>query len=152
MRRGPRAVHSASMKTTTEVSRHDPAGTIRIREFAFTGYPVTDMARAREFYEGVLGLKTGMVWEEAGRAWIEYDLGGHTLAINNSTPQWKPSRDGPALALEVEDFDATVTALRERGVRFTVEPLEVPTCRLAVVLDPDGNSLAVHQRKVRGPA
>ena len=30
---------------------------ITIKEIAFTGYPVTDMARSRAFYEGVLGLK-----------------------------------------------------------------------------------------------
>jgi len=28
-----------------------------IAEIAFTGTPVTDIKRAREFYEGVLGLK-----------------------------------------------------------------------------------------------
>jgi predicted enzyme related to lactoylglutathione lyase len=122
------------------------ASPIRVIEFAYTGYSVTDMARARAFYEGVLGLKTGMVWEEADHAWIEYDLGGHTLAINNGTAAWKPSSDGPALALEVEDFDATVAALKERGVKFTVEPLDTPVCRLAVILDPDGNALAIHKR------
>jgi predicted enzyme related to lactoylglutathione lyase len=119
---------------------------IRILEFAYTGYPVTDLARARAFYEGVLGLKTGMIWEEADHGWIEYDLGGHTLAINNGTKEWKPSSDGPALALEVQDFDATVAALKEQGVKFTVEPLATPVCRLAVILDPDGNALAIHKR------
>lgn len=135
------------MKTTTPPSTADTARAIRVLEFAFTGYPVTDMVRARAFYEDMLGLKTGMVWENSGRFWIEYDLGGHTLAINNSSPQWKPSSDGPAVALEVEDFDATVAALRKLGVHFTVEPLEVPTCRMAVILDPDGNSIAIHRRK-----
>jgi predicted enzyme related to lactoylglutathione lyase len=122
------------------------AAPIRALEFAFTGYPVTDMARARAFYEGVLGLKTGTIWEEADHAWVEYDLGGHTLAINNGTKEWKPSSDGPAIALEVEDFDATIAELKKRGVRFTVEPLTSPVCRLAVILDPDGNSLAIHKR------
>lgn len=119
---------------------------IRVLEFAFTGYPVTDLARARAFYEGVLGLKTGMIWEEADHGWIEYDLGGHTLAINNGTKEWKPSSDGPAIALEVEDFDGAVAVLKERGVTFSVEPLDTPICRLAVILDPDGNALAIHQR------
>lgn len=119
---------------------------IRVLEFAFTGYPVTDLPRARAFYEGVLGLKTGRVWEDASHGWIEYDLGGHTLAINNGAAAWKPSSDGPAIALEVEDFEGTVAALKERGVRFSVEPFQSPVCRLAVILDPDGNSLAIHKR------
>lgn len=120
--------------------------TVRVVEFAFTGYPVTDLARARAFYEGVLGLKTGMIWEDADHGWIEYDLGGHTLAINNGAKEWKPSSDGPAIALEVEDFDAAVALLKGKGVRFTVEPMKTPVCRLAVILDPDGNSIAIHQR------
>lgn len=136
----------------TSSSPTGSARPIRVLEFAFTGYPVTEMKRARAFYEDVLGLKPSMTWEDEGHAWIEYDVAGHTLAINNGSPQWKPSSDGPALALEVEDFDATVATLRERGVRFAVEPLEVATCRLAVVLDPDGNSLAIHRRKASAPA
>lgn len=119
---------------------------IRILEFAFTGYPVTDIARARAFYEGVLGLKASTVWQDDKHAWIEYDLGGHTLAINNGSDQWKPSGDGPALALEVEDFDAAVAELKKQGVRFVLEPFQSPVCRLAVILDPDGNSLAIHKR------
>lgn len=31
--------------------------TIRYKEIAFVAYPVTDVIRARKFYEGVLGLK-----------------------------------------------------------------------------------------------
>ena len=87
-----------------------------------------------------------MIWEDSDHGWIEYDLGGHTLAINNGAKEWKPSSDGPAIALEVEDFDATIAELKKRGVRFTVEPLNSPVCRLAVILDPDGNSLAIHKR------
>ena len=30
---------------------------IKVNEASFFGYPVTDMARARKFYEGILGLK-----------------------------------------------------------------------------------------------
>ena len=121
------------------------APSLRVLEFAFTGYPVTDVARARAFYEGVLGLKTGAVWEGDGRAWIEYDAGGHTLAITTSSDQWKPG-GGPAIALEVAAFDEAVAALRRHGVRFIVEPTQSPMCRLAVILDPDGNAFAIHKR------
>jgi catechol 2,3-dioxygenase-like lactoylglutathione lyase family enzyme len=30
---------------------------IHYKEIAFVAYPVTDIARARKFYEGILGLK-----------------------------------------------------------------------------------------------
>jgi len=124
---------------------------VHVVEFAFTGYPVTDLARSRAFYEGVLGLKTGAVWEGDGKGWIEYDVGGHTLAITNGSDQWKPG-GGPAIALEVAAFDAAVKALREQGVRFAVEPIQSPMCRMAVILDPDGNALAIHKRNAQTPA
>jgi catechol 2,3-dioxygenase-like lactoylglutathione lyase family enzyme len=40
-----------------------------ITEITFTGTPVTDIKRAREFYEGVLGLNPAM--ESAGGIFAE---------------------------------------------------------------------------------
>jgi catechol 2,3-dioxygenase-like lactoylglutathione lyase family enzyme len=48
-----------------------------ITSIAFTVYPVTDMARSRNFYEKVLGLSTS---ETFGNEWAEYDVGGSTLS------------------------------------------------------------------------
>jgi len=120
---------------------------IRITEIAYTGYPVTDMARARGFYEGVLRLVPATTWEKEGRFWIEYELGPAALAITNLSAEWRPATaDGPVVALEVADFDAAVAALREACVKFTVEPMDSGACHLAVVADPDGNSVAIHHR------
>ena len=120
---------------------------IKITAIPFTGYPVSDMPRARAFYEGVLGLKPGDVWEDGGRAWVEYNVGPGTLALSNMTAEmWKPSSDGPSAALEVADFDAAIAHLRENQVRFVVEPCETPVCHLAVIHDPDGNSIAIHHK------
>ncbi|MBL9198895.1 MAG: VOC family protein [Opitutaceae bacterium] len=121
---------------------------IRIKEIAFTGYPVTDIARARRFYEGLLNLKVTIQFEHEGRHWIEYDIGPATLAISNmSAEKWKPSPDGPAAALEVEDFDAAIATLRAANTTIYLEPMDSGVCRLAVIGDPDGNSLVIHQRK-----
>jgi hypothetical protein len=35
---------------------------MKVTEIAFTGYPVTNLKRARQFYEGVLGLKPSHVF------------------------------------------------------------------------------------------
>jgi predicted enzyme related to lactoylglutathione lyase len=120
---------------------------VNIVEIAFSGYPVTDLKRARQFYEGVLGLKVSKVFGDENTAWVEYDIGTSTLAIGNGAPEWKPSRHGGAVALEVEDFDAAVKCLKDNRVAFLVEPLETPVCRMAIVSDPDGNSLTIHKRK-----
>jgi catechol 2,3-dioxygenase-like lactoylglutathione lyase family enzyme len=123
---------------------------VRVKEIAFTGYAVTDLVRARAFYEGVLGLKTSAVWEHEGKAWVEYDIGPGTIAINNMfSDRWKPSSDGGSVSLEVIDFDEAVQALRAAGVVFYVEPTATGVCNIAVVADPDGNSIAIHQRAAK---
>jgi len=121
---------------------------IEVKAFAFTGYPVTDLLQARAFYENVLGLKPVTTWVDGAKGWIEYELGDSTLALTNGSAEtWRPASAGPALALEVADFGAAIAALREAGVRFKVEPVDFELCRFAIVLDPDGNQLAIHQRK-----
>jgi predicted enzyme related to lactoylglutathione lyase len=121
--------------------------TVQIREIAFTGYPVTDLARARNFYENVLGLKTSAIWESSASSWIEYNVGAATLAITNMSPEhWKPSQDGPSLAFEVEDFESAIQALRDAAVVFYLDPFATEACQLAVIADPDGNSIAIHRR------
>jgi catechol 2,3-dioxygenase-like lactoylglutathione lyase family enzyme len=66
---------------------------MRVTEIAFSCYPVTDVARARAFYEGVLGLTPAMNHETPNGHWIEYEIGSGTLSIG-SAPGWKPSSDG----------------------------------------------------------
>jgi catechol 2,3-dioxygenase-like lactoylglutathione lyase family enzyme len=118
---------------------------MRIVEFAFVAYPATDLARSRAFYEGVLGLEPGMTMDEGGQFWVEYEIGPHTLGIGNE-PFLKPSAQGPQLVLEVADFDDTIAHLKSHRVPFAVEPFEMASCRAAVILDPDGNSLGIHRR------
>jgi predicted enzyme related to lactoylglutathione lyase len=118
---------------------------MKIKNIAFVGIPVTDMKRAREFYEDVLGLK--MADEMMNGKWIEYAVGDETLAIANVGKQWTPSDQGTGAALEVEDFDDAIKRLKDRHVPFAAEPFETPCCYMAVVQDPDGNKLIIHKLK-----
>jgi predicted enzyme related to lactoylglutathione lyase len=119
---------------------------IRYKEIAFVAYPVTDVARARKFYEEVLGLKPNAPLKSETQQWIEYNIGSGTLGIGCSE-QWQPSMDGPSVALEVEDFDAAVETLRTHRVQFIIGPIDGPICRMVTMRDPDGNKLTIHQRK-----
>jgi predicted enzyme related to lactoylglutathione lyase len=118
---------------------------MKINNLAFVGIPVTDIKRAREFYQGVLGL--AIAEEMMDGNWIEYAVGDNTLAIANVGAQWTPSDQGTGAALEVEDFEETINELRRQGVRFAAEPFETPCCHMAVVQDPDGNKLIIHKLK-----
>ncbi len=122
---------------------------MKITEVAFVAYPVTDKQKARDFYEEALGLKLSSGGDfPDGFFWMDYELGPHTLALSNF---WKPSggsaQIGPSAGLEVEDFSTAVAELKKRNVPFTTDVMETPVCHLAVVLDPDGNSLFIHKRK-----
>lgn len=117
---------------------------MKATNIAFAGIPVTDMKRARAFYEGALGLKPA---SEAGEVWIEYELGDDTLAIGSVGDQWKPSPDGTSVAIEVDDFEAAIKDLKAANVTFAAEGIESPVCRMAVVQDPDGNKIIIHKLK-----
>ena len=54
---------------------------MNVTDIAFTGYPVTDLQRARRFYEGVLGLKESRFFGEGDKGFVEYDIGSNTLGM-----------------------------------------------------------------------
>src|SRR5438270_539054 len=117
---------------------------MKIKEIGFVGIPVTDISRARTFYEQVLGLHVSD--EMMSGKWVEYDLGPTTIGVG-SHPAWKPSRDGTTVAFEVGDFDGAYAKLKERSVEFDIEKTETPVCWMAQFRDPDGNKLVIHKRK-----
>src|SRR5438876_12215674 len=110
---------------------------MRIKGLAFVGIPVTDMPRARSFYEGVLGLKVSE--EMMSGKWVEYSLGDNTLAIASVGSKWLPSDQGTGAALEVENFDDAIKWLKDQHIPFSTEAFESPCCRMAIIKDPDGN-------------
>ena len=108
----------------------------------FFVYPVTDMARARAFYTGVLGLKETGNWEDK---WVEYDVGTGTLALTVFMEGAVPGQAG-AVALETSDFTEAVDSLRAAGVRFAMEPMDTSVCHFARFLDSEGNHLILHRK------
>ncbi len=119
---------------------------IQVKEFAFVFHPVTDVARARRFYEGLLGLKIGTQVEIGpDQWWIEYDVAGQALALSNAMP----SAPASALTLEVADLDAAHRAVKAAGAAFAFDVMEFPPCRMFAIKDPDGNQIGLHQRKAK---
>ena len=120
-------------------------GSCKIMAFA----PVTDPARARQFYEGVLGLH--LVEDEAPFALV-FDAHGTMLRV---TPvgEFRPA-PFTVLGWEVDSIEPTVDRLIKAGVNFLrfpgmndAEPLPIWTApsgaRIAWFNDPDGNVLSV---------
>ncbi|MFM7088443.1 MAG: VOC family protein, partial [Candidatus Paceibacterota bacterium] len=65
-----------------------------IKEIGFVCYPVVDMARARKFYESVLGLVPSE--EFSSGEWVEYAVGSGTLSLGKMEG-WNPVTDGANL-------------------------------------------------------
>lgn len=112
----------------------------------FVSLPVSDMARARAFFQDTLGLKPG---QGVGNQWVEFDLGdGPALALVDTASYGMPSEPVVAgsVAIAIHDFEGMVEAMKAQG-RLKQAPFESPVCHGAFVVDTEGNSLALHRRK-----
>ncbi len=114
-----------------------------IKSIGFVSYPVTDMARAKKFYEEVFNLVPNPEFDASNESWAEYIIGDSALSLGKMDG-WEPSGNGPALAFEVEDFDQTIKRLRDHNVHFIMEPQKFPNCQMALVRDSEGNSITIH--------
>jgi len=102
---------------------------------AFSGFAVPDLKEARAFYEGTLGLRVSE----------EHDLLTLHLAGNRDTLVYPKPDHVPAtytiLNFPVDDVEAAVDGLRERGVQF--ERYEgFDQDEKGISRDPDGPAIA----------
>ena len=122
---------------------------MKFKEFSYAAYAITDVPRARAFYEGVLGLKASAEWVSEESAFIEYPVGPDTLAIGMGAKNFVPGKTGATVALEVEDFDEAVKELKAKGAKVIMEPADFKVCNMMLVEDPDGNQIMIHRRKAK---
>jgi catechol 2,3-dioxygenase-like lactoylglutathione lyase family enzyme len=111
----------------------------------FVAVGTKDYEKAKEFYEGVLGLPFGKQWGDFPAG--EFETGNLTIAVMQSDAfgmEFKPHAH--PIELHVEDFDAAKSELESRGVEFQGDTLDSGVCYQAFFQDPDGNALAIHHR------
>jgi catechol 2,3-dioxygenase-like lactoylglutathione lyase family enzyme len=82
---------------------------------AYNGFAIDDVDRARDFYEGTLGLKTTTFDEENGLFALNLDGGRDTLVYRKE--DFVPATY-TVLNFEVDDVDAAVDELAAKGVEF----------------------------------
>jgi len=116
-----------------------------IKTIGFSCYPVSEMKKARAFYEGVLGLKPA---QTLGETWQEYDVDGQTFAIvvmTDEAPECFKGSKGITIAFEVEDLEETKKQLEAKNIPIVYGPNNFPTCGMFVINDPDGNAITMHK-------
>ncbi|GAB4515436.1 MAG: hypothetical protein OHK0046_18950 [Anaerolineae bacterium] len=83
---------------------------------AFSGFSVDDLARARVFYEEILGLT---IDPENNGLWLHLPGGTRVFAYQKDNHQ---PATFTVLNFEAESIDAAVDALRSKGVQFERYP------------------------------
>jgi catechol 2,3-dioxygenase-like lactoylglutathione lyase family enzyme len=114
---------------------------IDVQWLDFVSVPTRDIARARDFYVEVLGLRPSPF--TVG----EVEAGNVTLGF------WNPEQDGEqfqpniaGIALRVPDVANARAALEAAGVDFIGATVDSGVCHMAFLRDPDGNTVILHHR------
>jgi extradiol dioxygenase family protein len=120
-------------------------------------FPVDDLEETRVFYTETLGCRVG----RQAPTWIDFDFYGHQISAHlssgtDSTPDTNPVTnlvDGDAVpvrhfgvVLNWEEWKDTAESLRDKGVRFIIEPHirfegQVGEQATLFFTDPSGNTL-----------
>ncbi|GHB57245.1 VOC family protein [Streptomyces umbrinus] len=101
----------------------------------FAGIPVSDYARALAWYERLFGTPPTYVASDAEAVW---ELAEHrSVAVEH-----RPEHAGHALhTVFVDDFDARVAGMADRGIEPTKRETYGNGVRKATYHDPEGNEI-----------
>jgi len=116
-------------------------------------FPVTDLQKTRDFYEGLLGCTVGRTSER----WIDFNFWGAQLSAHlTDEPIVEPAAnpvDGKQVPikhfgaiLHIDEWKALSEKLKNHGIEFIIEPYirfkgEVGEQGTMFFLDPSGNAL-----------
>jgi predicted enzyme related to lactoylglutathione lyase len=118
-----------------------------MRHVSVVSVPVSDQARAKQFYLDILGFELiadttfgdGLRWVQLGPA------GGQTsLTLVTWFDEMAPG-SLRGLVIDTDDIDRDYRELRRRGADVTGPPTEQPGGVFCFVKDPDGNIIGLHQ-------
>ncbi|MFL6375563.1 MAG: VOC family protein [Pyrinomonadaceae bacterium] len=115
-------------------------------------FPVHDLTAAREFYGGVLGCEEG----RSSERWVDFNLYGHQIvahladgagvAASNNVDTDDVPVPHFGIVLPMEEWHSLADRLREKGVKFVIEPKvrfkdEVGEQATMFFMDLSGNAL-----------
>ncbi len=116
---------------------------ITVERVDFVSIPTRDVAQARRFYGGLLGLDESTTPEDV---FPEFETSNVTLGL------WQPDlvgmefRPAGGVVLRVPDVEAARRELEAAGVQFFGETRDTGVCHMAFCADFDGNSVILHRR------
>jgi catechol 2,3-dioxygenase-like lactoylglutathione lyase family enzyme len=120
---------------------------MKIKNIAFVAYPSDDVAGTRGWYESTLGLAfAGPYVEDGVEKYNEAHLPTSCFSLMASEWVGRPPGAGAGAVFEVDDIDAAVRELRDKGVTID-DVFDGPVCKQASINDPEGNKITLHEAK-----
>lgn len=123
---------------------------------SYTRLLVSDLEASFLFYRDVMEFK--LTVEDMPDGYAEFEVGGMKLSLfrrqemaemigNEHKPLNAECQDKVALILAVADLDEAYHQLRQKGVKFTTEPMNNPYygIKTAYLRDPDENLIGLFQ-------
>jgi hypothetical protein len=110
--------------------------------------PVTDVTRAARFYSAVLGAAVSVHEAPGGKLGVLPSAGGEVGGCLVAFADRKPSANGPLVYLNCNGrLEAALGEAEEHGGKI-LEPIRsiAPHGMRAVILDSEGNRVALHSR------
>jgi methylmalonyl-CoA/ethylmalonyl-CoA epimerase len=98
------------------MSHPDAVPAVSLEKIGQIAISVDDVARARDFYQNILGMK--FLFDAGNLAFFK--CGDIRLML--SPPEKPGPRGGTILYFKVEDIHTTFSTLKERGVNFIDQP------------------------------
>jgi predicted enzyme related to lactoylglutathione lyase len=116
-------------------------------------FKATDPKALTAWYRDVLGIKL----ESWGGAMLRYDAPGHPPAVvwsafPEATDYFAPSTKAFMINFAVDDLDAFLAKLKEKGVAVLKRDDSDPSGSFAWIMDPDGNKIELWQPKAAPPS
>lgn len=115
--------------------------------------PVRDIAEARAFYGGLLGLPEG----RSAETWVDFNFYGHQFVVHQAPGRSSDAAVNPVdghgvpvphfgVVLTLEAFDALADRMRAAGTAFEIEPYtrfegEPGEQKTMFFRDPSGNAI-----------
>ena len=120
---------------------------MKIKDLAFVAYPSDDVAGTRTWYENTLGLAfVGPYVENGVEKYNEAHLATSCFSLMASEWGGRPAGAGAGAFFEVDDIDAAMRELRDKGVTIG-DVFDGPVCKQASFSDPEANTITLHQVK-----
>lgn len=111
---------------------------------------VNNIAKAEEFYEGILGFQAE---KKMGRSMTVYRIGNDTLVLVEAETEYEPGSkdyrvDHFGFFVDTpEEVDQWTEVFREQEITILSGPANRKTGRFVFISDPDGNMIEIFNEK-----